>query len=92
MITCLRVALRELETFRITFDGSVGWTAHQTVFYLSCNSGSEILAALQAVETVVRTKDIVLTPMSLRCSRLIGLGMGFVAIWIPVGLSSGLSP
>ena len=30
--TCLRVTLRELETFCITVDDSVGWAAHQTVF------------------------------------------------------------
>ena len=59
---------------------------------VACNSDFELLAALQAVETVVRTKDIVLTPISFRYSRLVGPSKGFVAIWIPVGLTSGLSP
>ena len=30
-----------------TFDYLVGSAAHQTVFYVACNSDSEILAALQ---------------------------------------------
>ena len=30
--------------------------AHQTVFSVACNSYSEILAALETVETVVRTQ------------------------------------
>ena len=53
--TCLRVTLRELKTLCITFDDFVGWAAHQTVFSVACNSDSEKLAALQTVETVVRT-------------------------------------
>ena len=36
--------------------------------------------------------DIVLIPMSCRCSRVVRYGKGFVAIWIPVDLTSGLSP
>ena len=36
-------------------------------------------------------KDIVLTPISFRYSGLIETGKDFVAIWIPVGLSSALS-
>ena len=46
---------------------------------------------MQTVETVVRTKDIVLAP-SFRCSRVVGPGKDFAAIWIPFGLSRGLSP
>ena len=30
--------------------------AHQTVFSVACSSGSDVLAALQAIETVVRTQ------------------------------------
>ena len=39
-------------------------------------------------------KDIVLTPISFRCSQLVEPGKDFATIWIqgPVGLSSGLSP
>ena len=48
-ITCLRVTLRELENFCITFDDFVGWAANQTVFSIACNSDSEILTALQTV-------------------------------------------
>ena len=69
--------------------------AHQTVSDVACNSDSEILATLQTVETVesVPTKDIVLTPISFRCFRLVGPdGKDFVAILIFVGLSSGWSP
>ena len=51
-ITCLRVTLREL------FVDFVGWATHETVFSVACinNSDSEILEALQTVETVVRTQ------------------------------------
>ena len=45
-ITCLRVTLRELEMFYITFD-FVGWAAHETVSSVAFFSDSEILAALQ---------------------------------------------
>ena len=47
-ITCLHVTLRELENFllSVTFDHFVGWTAHQTVFSVACNSDSEVMAAL----------------------------------------------
>ena len=38
------------------FDGFVGWTAHQAVFSVACNSNSATLAALQTVETVLRTQ------------------------------------
>ena len=50
-ITCLRVTLRELETFCITSDDFIGWAAHQTVFSVACinSSESEILAVLQTV-------------------------------------------
>ena len=68
----------------------VGQHIRQSSLY-SCNSDSEMLAALQTVEeTLVVPKDIVSTPISFRCSRLVGLGKGFVATWISVGLSSGL--
>ena len=57
---CLTLTLRELENvlshFFFTFDDFVGWTAHQTVFSVACNSDSEMLAALQTKETVVRTQ------------------------------------
>ena len=58
------------------------------------NCCTVLAAALQTVETLVLIvpKNIVLTPISFRCSQLVGPGMDFVAIWIPVGLSSGLSP
>ena len=36
--------------------------------------------------------DIVLTRKSFRCSRVVGPGNNFVAFWVPVSLSSGLSP
>ena len=55
-------------------------TAHQTVLSVACNSVSEILEALQTVDKVVRTQDIVLTPRSFRCSRLVRPGEGFDAI------------
>ena len=80
------------KTFRITCEDFVGWAAHQTFFSVASISDSDILAALQTVQTVLRTQSIVLTPMCFRCSRVVEPGKGFVAIWIPVGLSSGLSP
>ena len=43
-------------------------------------------------QTNKRRKDIFLTPISFRCSLVVGPGKDFVAIWIPLGLSSGLSP
>ena len=42
--------------FWIFFDDFVGWTAHQTIFSVACNSDSHILAALQTVGTVLRTQ------------------------------------
>ena len=91
-ITCLRVTLRELETLGIYFYDFVGWAAHHTVFSVACNSDSKILAALRTAETIARTQsrlDANKFPIFLVgwTSR-----KGFVAIWIPVGLSSGLSP
>ena len=78
---------KRFESLLITLlDGA----AHQTVFSVAGNSDSEIPAALQTAETV--HKDIVLTPMSFRCSRLVGPGKGFLAISIPFRLCSGLSP
>ena len=59
---------------------------------VTCNSESEILAALQIVEAVARTQRHRLDADSFRCSRLVEPGKGFIAIWIPDGLSSGLSP
>ena len=41
---------------------------------------------------VIRRNIPIYLPISFRCSRLVGPGKDFVAIWIPVGLSSGLSP
>ena len=56
-ITCLRVTLIEPETFCITFDDFVGWAAHHIcVSVVACNSDSEILAAVQTEEIVVRTQ------------------------------------
>ena len=43
-------------------------------------------------QTVYSIKIIILTTKSFRCSRVVGPDKDFVAIWIPVGLSSGLSP
>ena len=80
-------------------DFVIRWmgSTSQTVFFsLTFNSDSEILAALHTVQfeqlkLQFVPKDIVLTPMSFRYSRLVGPGKGFVAIWIPVDLSSGWS-
>ena len=94
-ITCVRVILQELENLCITFDAFVGLAAHQTVFYdVACNSNSETLAALQTRQYKLQfvPKDIVLTPISFRSSRLVRPSKGLIAIWIPVGLSSGLPP
>ena len=42
-------------SFRVLFYYDfIEWAAHQTVFSIACNSDYEILAALQAEETVVR--------------------------------------
>ena len=68
----------------MTYDDFVSLAAHQTVFSVACSSDSEILAVLQT------KKDIILTPISFRCTRLVAPGKGFVAIRISVGLSSGL--
>ena len=38
------------------------------------------------------TTTYIFLGISFRCSRLVVTGIGFVEIWIPVGLSSGLSP
>ena len=43
------------KTFAVTVDYFVECAAHQTVFSVACNSDSEILAALQTVEAVIRT-------------------------------------
>ena len=45
---------------------------------------------LAIVELSIRYQntDIVLTPISFRCSRFVVPGMNFVAIWIPVSLKS----
>ena len=60
-VTCPPVTLRELQqkTSLVTFFYDfVSCAAHQTVFSVACSSDSEtiILAALQTVETVVRTQ------------------------------------
>ena len=56
-ITCLRVTLQDLGNIIVSlFDDFGGWTAHQAVFSVACNSDSEMLAALQTVETVIRTQ------------------------------------
>ena len=34
----------------------VGWTAHQTVFSVDCNSDAEMVAALHAAKNVVRAQ------------------------------------
>ena len=53
--------------------------------------------SLQVIDTKVimenygSTKRQVLAPISFRCSRLDVPGKDFVAIWVPVGWSSGLS-
>ena len=40
----------------VTFDDFGGWAAHPPVFSVACNSVFEMLAALQTVETAVRTQ------------------------------------
>ena len=64
---------------------------------IACKSDSEIIlvAAFQTmtVETVVRTQRHRLDADKLPMFSVdFGPGKGFVAIWIPVGLSSGLLP
>ena len=34
-VTCLRITLRELDTFDLIFDDFVCWAAHQSVFSVS---------------------------------------------------------
>ena len=80
-----------------TSDDFVGWAAHQTVFSVAC-SLYEVIQTLKHWQhsrysskncVPYPNKDIVLTPISFRCSRLVVPGMSFVAIWILVGLKSG---
>ena len=64
----------------------------QSSFSVACNSDFEILAALQIVETVVCTLSHRLDADKFPMFSVGGPGKDFVEIWIPVGLSSGLSP
>ena len=56
IVPCCCSNAHEISLTCITFDDFVGRTAHQTVISIACNSDCEILAALQTVETVVRTQ------------------------------------
>ena len=56
-----------------------------------CKSDSEILVSLETVETVVRTQKHRLEADKFPIFSVGGPGKDFIAIWIPVGLSSGLS-
>ena len=58
---------------------------------VGCKSDSEILASLETVETVVRTQKHRLEADKFPIFSVGGPGKDFIAIWIPVGLSSGLS-
>ena len=60
LMTCLRVTLRELETFGITFDYFVGWAVHQTVFSVACNSDSEIFVFL-GFEAIAAFRSVALS-------------------------------
>ena len=79
---------------RFGADDFVVWAAHLTVFSVACNSDSEILAALQTVANtvVVRTQRHRLNTDKFPMFSVGWRGKDFVAIWIPVGLSSGLAP
>ena len=58
---------------------------------VGCKSDYEILASLETVETVVRTQKHRLETDKFPIFSVGGPGKDFIAIWIPVGLSSGLS-
>ena len=58
---------------------------------VGCKSDYEILASLETVETVVRTQKHRLEADKFPIFSVGGPGKDFIAIWIPVGLSSGLS-
>ena len=58
---------------------------------VGCKSDYEVLASLETVETVVRTQKHRLEADKFPMFSVGGPGKDFNAIWIPVGLSSGLS-
>ena len=58
------------------------------LFIVLCNSDSEVRAAHQTKEAVVRTNDMVLNPINSRRSPVVGPVKHFVFVWILVGLSS----
>ena len=63
-------------------------TSDSLLCIIACNSDSEILAALLTIgPSVVCTRKRRLGADKFRCSRLVGPGKGFVAIWISHGLS-----
>ena len=76
------------------FDDFVGWVTYQTVLSVTCISNPETLSELQTVET-----NCSLYPKTSSWrGKFPTFSVGwtwrksFVAIWIPVDLSSGLSP
>ena len=56
---CMTCGLEKLDSC-VTFDDYVGWAAHQTVSFVACYSDSDIVTALQTVQTVVRTQRYLL--------------------------------
>ena len=64
----------------------------QTVSSVTPYSDSELLAAIQTVGAVVRTPKHRFEADKFPMFSGGWTWQGFVAIWIPVGLSSGLSP
>ena len=92
-ITCLRETLRQLRFFFESLSITLVNGQHD-IFSVACtgNSDSEMLAALQTVDSVVRTQTPCRDERSFRCFWLVGRGKDFVASGIPSGLSSGLSP
>ena len=84
------------KTFWITlllFYDFGGWTAHQTVFSVACNSDSEIQCWQHStvVDSGLYPKTSSRRRYVSEVAGVVGPCKDFVAIWIPVGLSSGLS-
>ena len=61
----------------------------QTILSVACTV-FQILKFI-ADSTLQFVPDMVVTPISFRCSRVVGSGKDFVAIWIHVGYVAGLS-